>query len=92
MILQCISSSTSGLLLQQKCDLLTNLQACLSVHLFFVSREVKDHLNYEHRVFNSEEFLKTRATGDQPFYRKVNVMLNILCISVVKLHFRINAK
>ncbi|NWU94200.1 DEND3 protein, partial [Upupa epops] len=34
-------------------------------------REVKDHLNYEHRVFNSEEFLKTRAVGDQPFYRKV---------------------
>ncbi|NWH58793.1 DEND3 protein, partial [Geococcyx californianus] len=34
-------------------------------------REVKDHLNYEHRVFNSEEFLKTRAIGDQPFYRKV---------------------
>ncbi|NXA06468.1 DEND3 protein, partial [Sapayoa aenigma] len=34
-------------------------------------REVKDHLNYEHRVFNSEEFLKTRAVGDQPFYKKV---------------------
>ncbi|NXO00144.1 DEND3 protein, partial [Rhinopomastus cyanomelas] len=34
-------------------------------------REVKDYLNYEHRVFNSEEFLKTRAVGDQPFYRKV---------------------
>ncbi|NWW84998.1 DEND3 protein, partial [Rhynochetos jubatus] len=34
-------------------------------------REVKDHLNYEHRVFNSEEFLKTRAIRDQPFYRKV---------------------
>ncbi|NWV77536.1 DEND3 protein, partial [Dasyornis broadbenti] len=34
-------------------------------------REVKGHLNYEHRVFNSEEFLKTRAVGDQPFYKKV---------------------
>ncbi|NXH44554.1 DEND3 protein, partial [Dicaeum eximium] len=34
-------------------------------------REVKDHLNYEHRVFNSEKFLKTRAIGDQPFYKKV---------------------
>ncbi|XP_057285696.1 DENN domain-containing protein 3 isoform X1 [Pezoporus wallicus] len=40
----------------------------LIVNIF---REVKDHLNYEHRVFNSEEFLKTRAIGDQPFYRKV---------------------
>ncbi|KFP79962.1 DENN domain-containing protein 3, partial [Acanthisitta chloris] len=38
-------------------------------------REVKDHLNYEHRVFNSEEFLKTRAVGDQPFYKKVNSVL-----------------
>ncbi|XP_026539603.1 DENN domain-containing protein 3 [Notechis scutatus] len=40
----------------------------LIVNMF---REVKDHLNYEHRVFNSEEFLKTRAINDQPFYRKV---------------------
>uniref|UniRef100_A0A670ZVW0 DENN domain containing 3 n=1 Tax=Pseudonaja textilis TaxID=8673 RepID=A0A670ZVW0_PSETE len=40
----------------------------LIVNIF---REVKDHLNYEHRVFNSEEFLKTRAINDQPFYRKV---------------------
>lgn len=34
-------------------------------------REVKNHLNYEHRVFNSEEFLKTRAPGDQRFYKQV---------------------
>ncbi|XP_078248141.1 DENN domain-containing protein 3 isoform X2 [Pogona vitticeps] len=40
----------------------------LIVNIF---REVKDHLNYEHRVFNSEEFMKTRAIGDQLFYRKV---------------------
>ncbi|KAM9164933.1 DENN domain-containing protein 3 isoform 2-T2 [Pangshura tecta] len=40
----------------------------LIVNIF---REVKDHLNYEHRVFNSEEFVKTRAPGDQPFYKKV---------------------
>ncbi|XP_032078728.1 DENN domain-containing protein 3 isoform X1 [Thamnophis elegans] len=40
----------------------------LIVNIF---KEVKDHLNYEHRVFNSEEFLKTRAINDQPFYRKV---------------------
>ncbi|XP_022358027.1 DENN domain-containing protein 3 isoform X2 [Enhydra lutris kenyoni] len=36
-----------------------------------VFRDVKNHLNYEHRVFNSEEFLKTRAPGDQRFYRQV---------------------
>lgn len=35
------------------------------------AREVKNHLNYEHRVFNSEEFLKTRAAGDQQFYKQV---------------------
>ncbi|KAM9101225.1 DENN domain-containing protein 3 isoform X2 [Sarcophilus harrisii] len=40
----------------------------LIVNIF---REVKNHLNYEHRVFNSEEFLKTRAPQDQPFYKKV---------------------
>ncbi|XP_007938758.1 DENN domain-containing protein 3 [Orycteropus afer afer] len=34
-------------------------------------REVRNHLNYEHRVFNSEEFLKTRAPGDQQFYKQV---------------------
>uniref|UniRef100_A0A8P0PHV6 DENN domain containing 3 n=1 Tax=Canis lupus familiaris TaxID=9615 RepID=A0A8P0PHV6_CANLF len=39
--------------------------------LFSIFREVKNHLNYEHRVFNSEEFLKTRAPGDQQFYRQV---------------------
>ncbi|GAB1299432.1 DENN domain-containing protein 3 [Apodemus speciosus] len=36
-----------------------------------IFREVKNHLNYEHRVFNSEEFLKTRAAGDQKFYKQV---------------------
>ncbi|XP_062043922.1 DENN domain-containing protein 3 isoform X2 [Lepus europaeus] len=36
-----------------------------------IFREVKNHLNYEHRVFNSEEFLKTRAPGDQQFYKQV---------------------
>nr|XP_023667797.1 DENN domain-containing protein 3 isoform X1 [Paramormyrops kingsleyae] len=40
----------------------------LMVNIF---REVQDHLNYEHRVFNSEEFLKSRDPRDQPFYEKV---------------------
>ncbi|XP_037022571.2 DENN domain-containing protein 3 isoform X1 [Artibeus jamaicensis] len=39
--------------------------------LVSVFREVKNHLNYEHRVFNSEEFLKTRAPSDQRFYKQV---------------------
>ncbi|KAK2502568.1 hypothetical protein MC885_010077 [Smutsia gigantea] len=39
--------------------------------LVTILREVKNHLNYEHRVFNSEEFLKTRAPGDQQFYKQV---------------------
>ncbi|XP_032981773.1 DENN domain-containing protein 3 isoform X2 [Rhinolophus ferrumequinum] len=44
----------------------------LSLHLLVsIFREVKNHLNYEHRVFNSEEFLKTRAPGDQQFYKQV---------------------
>ncbi|XP_040288162.1 DENN domain-containing protein 3 [Bufo bufo] len=36
-----------------------------------IFRDVKAHLNYEHRVFNSREFLKTRSPGDQAFYRNV---------------------
>nr|XP_030731795.1 DENN domain-containing protein 3 isoform X8 [Globicephala melas] len=39
--------------------------------LVCIFRGVKNHLNYEHRVFNSEEFLKTRAPGDQQFYKQV---------------------
>ncbi|XP_078071876.1 DENN domain-containing protein 3 isoform X2 [Mustelus asterias] len=40
----------------------------LMVNIF---REVSSHLNYEYRVFNSEEFLKTRTVSDRPFYKKV---------------------
>uniref|UniRef100_A0A7M4F8G9 DENN domain containing 3 n=1 Tax=Crocodylus porosus TaxID=8502 RepID=A0A7M4F8G9_CROPO len=49
----------------------TEVQQITLQLIFNIFREVKDHLNYEHRVFNSEEFLKTRAPGDQPFYKKV---------------------
>uniref|UniRef100_A0A3B3BZP5 DENN domain containing 3 n=1 Tax=Oryzias melastigma TaxID=30732 RepID=A0A3B3BZP5_ORYME len=34
-------------------------------------RGVQDFLNHEHRVFNSEEFLRTREPADQLFYKKV---------------------
>ncbi|XP_072324413.1 DENN domain-containing protein 3 isoform X2 [Scyliorhinus torazame] len=40
----------------------------LMVNIF---REVSAHLNYEYRIFNSEEFLKTRTVSDRPFYKKV---------------------
>uniref|UniRef100_A0A3B4TWB6 DENN domain containing 3 n=1 Tax=Seriola dumerili TaxID=41447 RepID=A0A3B4TWB6_SERDU len=36
-----------------------------------IFRDVSCHLNYEHRVFNSEEFLKTREPAEQLFYKKV---------------------
>uniref|UniRef100_A0A4W5P418 DENN domain containing 3 n=1 Tax=Hucho hucho TaxID=62062 RepID=A0A4W5P418_9TELE len=39
--------------------------------IVIIFREVHDHLNYEHRVFNSEEFLRSREPADQPFYKKV---------------------
>ncbi|XP_056154239.1 DENN domain-containing protein 3 [Lampris incognitus] len=45
-----------------------NITLELVVNIF---REVQDFLNYEHRVFNSEEFLRTREPADQPFYKKV---------------------
>ncbi|XP_033496322.2 DENN domain-containing protein 3-like [Epinephelus lanceolatus] len=40
----------------------------LMVNIF---RDVSSHLNYEHRVFNSGEFLKTREPAEQLFYKKV---------------------
>ncbi|XP_077433006.1 DENN domain-containing protein 3-like [Vanacampus margaritifer] len=40
----------------------------LIVNIF---RHVSSHLNYEHRVFNSEEFLKSREPTEQLFYKNV---------------------
>ncbi|XP_061771718.1 LOW QUALITY PROTEIN: DENN domain-containing protein 3-like [Nerophis ophidion] len=40
----------------------------LIVNIF---RDVSSHLNYEHRVFNSEEFLKSREPAEQLFYKNV---------------------
>ncbi|XP_062421257.1 DENN domain-containing protein 3-like isoform X2 [Pungitius pungitius] len=40
----------------------------LMVNIF---RDVSSHLNYEHRVFNSEEFLKSREPSEQLFYKQV---------------------
>ncbi|XP_073728335.1 DENN domain-containing protein 3 isoform X3 [Misgurnus anguillicaudatus] len=45
-----------------------NITLELIVNMF---RDVDDHLNYEHRVFNTDEFLKTREPADQAFYKKV---------------------
>lgn len=45
-----------------------NIALELVVNIF---RGVQDFLNYEHRVFNSEEFLRTREPEDQLFYSKV---------------------
>ncbi|CAL8291135.1 unnamed protein product [Merluccius merluccius] len=41
----------------------------LIVNIF---RDVSSHLNFEHRVFNSEEFLKTREPSEQLFYKMVS--------------------
>ncbi|MEQ2274357.1 hypothetical protein XENORESO_019199, partial [Xenotaenia resolanae] len=43
-----------------------NIAVELLVNIF---RDVISHLNYEHRVFHSEEFLKTREPEEQLFYR-----------------------
>ncbi|KAM4631110.1 DENN domain-containing protein 3 [Polymixia lowei] len=45
-----------------------NINLELVVNVF---RAVQDYLNYEHRVFNSEEFLRTREPADQLFYKTV---------------------
>uniref|UniRef100_A0A3P8S5U5 DENN domain containing 3 n=1 Tax=Amphiprion percula TaxID=161767 RepID=A0A3P8S5U5_AMPPE len=45
-----------------------NIALELVVNIF---RGVQDFLNHEHRVFNSEEFLRMREPADQLFYKKV---------------------
>ncbi|KAJ0003390.1 hypothetical protein NQD34_008488 [Periophthalmus magnuspinnatus] len=45
-----------------------NIALELVVNIF---KGVQDFLNHEHRVFNSEEFLRTREPPDQLFYKKV---------------------
>ncbi|XP_072531434.1 DENN domain-containing protein 3 [Salminus brasiliensis] len=45
-----------------------NVTLELIVNIF---RGVHDHLNFEHRVFNSEEFLRAQEPADQMFYQKV---------------------
>ncbi|XP_061123770.1 DENN domain-containing protein 3 isoform X1 [Syngnathus typhle] len=45
-----------------------NISLELLVNIF---RAVQDFLNHEHRVFNSEEFLRTREPADQAFYKTV---------------------
>lgn len=44
------------------------------------NRDVSSHLNYEHRVFHSEEFLKTREPAEQLFYKKVKADSVRLCL------------
>ncbi|KAM6968155.1 DENN domain-containing protein 3-like [Aplochiton taeniatus] len=48
-----------------------DIQAVTLELIVNIFRDVSRHLNYEHRVFHSEEFLKTREPEDQPFYKKV---------------------
>ncbi|XP_026083261.1 DENN domain-containing protein 3-like [Carassius auratus] len=45
-----------------------NITLELIVNMF---RDVSDNLNYEHRIFNTDEFLKTREPDDKQFYKKV---------------------
>lgn len=52
-------------------NLNTEIQEIALQLIVDIFRDVKAHLNYEHRVFNSEEFLKTRSPADQPFYKQV---------------------
>lgn len=47
-----------------------------NIYMCIYNRDVGNHLNYEHRVFNSEEFLKTREPAEQLFYKKVNTCYN----------------
>ncbi|XP_039534766.1 DENN domain-containing protein 3-like [Pimephales promelas] len=49
-------------------SVILNVSMELIVNIF---SEVCEFLNYEHRVFNSEEFLRSRETTDHKFYKRV---------------------
>ncbi|CAB1320484.1 unnamed protein product, partial [Coregonus sp. 'balchen'] len=66
-----MSSSWSGGRRQWQRKLNTHIQNITLELIVNIFREVHDHLNYEHRVFNSEEFLRSREPADQPFFKKV---------------------
>ncbi|XP_063055848.1 DENN domain-containing protein 3 [Engraulis encrasicolus] len=54
---------------QQRLNMeIQNVMLELILNIF---RDVADHLNFEHRVFNSQEFLKSQDPSDQPFYKEV---------------------
>ncbi|XP_054477043.1 DENN domain-containing protein 3-like isoform X1 [Anoplopoma fimbria] len=52
-------------------DLNVDIQRITLELMVNIFRDVSSHLNYEHRVFNSEEFLKTREPAEQLFYKNV---------------------
>uniref|UniRef100_A0AAR2J0J7 UDENN domain-containing protein n=1 Tax=Pygocentrus nattereri TaxID=42514 RepID=A0AAR2J0J7_PYGNA len=56
---------------QWQCKLNSQILSITLELIVNIFRDVHDHLNYEHRVFNSEEFLKSQETADQAFYKKV---------------------
>lgn len=49
-------------------------------------RDVGSHLNYEHRVFNSEEFLKTREPAEQLFYKTVKLSNKLYSLLKFNMH------
>ncbi|KAM4550180.1 DENN domain-containing protein 3 [Fundulus diaphanus] len=60
-------------------SMIQNIALELVVNIF---RGVQDFLNHEHRVFNSEEFLRTKEPEDQLFYKKVletHIFHSFLC-------------
>ncbi|XP_028326168.1 DENN domain-containing protein 3-like isoform X2 [Gouania willdenowi] len=54
-----------------KLNLHHNIQIITLELIVNIFRDVSSHLNYEHRVFHSDEFLKSREPSDQLFYKKV---------------------
>ncbi|XP_061676537.1 DENN domain-containing protein 3-like isoform X2 [Syngnathoides biaculeatus] len=48
-----------------------DIQSITTELIVNIFRDVSRHLNYEHRVFNGEEFLKSRELAEQLFYKNV---------------------
>lgn len=61
-------------------NLIETISFCSSVIFHHFISGVQDFLNHEHRVFNSEEFLRTREPSDQSFYKKVHSYIQYIDI------------
>lgn len=78
MLVVCLVFCSDGI--RSKCIVLLKNNVIILMHSMYVfNRDVSSHLNYDHRVFNSQEFLKSREPAEELFYKTVNTNKVLFC-------------